>query len=237
MHRPSLSWSRIIVECKCGLSAPGSDILCMCMYMSTHAWGTEAAFADASAPKVIIGTHGRMKNWVSQRQLEIDNIVILVFDEADEMLKAEAFADDTGVCGCIRVCTHTCVCVSVMCGGAAARWRCFVGSVRRKERAFWRYPSVAPASPMPSQVCLLVSLYVCLAVRLIKTIRRRNPEVQLLLFSATYNDNIKQFAMRIAPNANQVSRGLPACSTALWGFVVCLWPGLGALVRSCTFLV
>jgi ATP-dependent RNA helicase DDX19/DBP5 len=40
---------------------------------------------------------------------------------------------------------------------------------------------------------------------LIKTIRRRNPEVQLLLFSATYNDQIKQFAMRIAPQANQVS--------------------------------
>ena len=47
--------------------------------------------------QVIIGTHGRMKNWVSRRQLDIDDIVILVFDEADEMLKGEAFADDTGV--------------------------------------------------------------------------------------------------------------------------------------------
>lgn len=47
-------------------------------------------------PQVIIGTHGRMKNWVSKRQLEIENINILVFDEADEMLKADAFADDTG---------------------------------------------------------------------------------------------------------------------------------------------
>jgi ATP-dependent RNA helicase DDX19/DBP5 len=28
--------------------------------------------------------------------------------------------------------------------------------------------------------------------------------VQLLLFSATYNDKIKEFAQRIAPNANQV---------------------------------
>jgi ATP-dependent RNA helicase DDX19/DBP5 len=37
-----------------------------------------------------------MKNWVSYRQLEIENVVILVFDEADEMLKADAFADDTG---------------------------------------------------------------------------------------------------------------------------------------------
>lgn len=37
-----------------------------------------------------------MKNWVSKRQLDIDHICILVFDEADEMLKADAFADDTG---------------------------------------------------------------------------------------------------------------------------------------------
>ncbi len=42
------------------------------------------------------------------------------------------------------------------------------------------------------------------AVRLIKTIRKKNPSVQLLLFSATYNDRIKTFAMRIAPHANQV---------------------------------
>jgi superfamily II DNA/RNA helicase len=41
-------------------------------------------------------------------------------------------------------------------------------------------------------------------VRLIKTIRKKNPAVQLLLFSATYNDKIKGFATRIAPNANQV---------------------------------
>lgn len=49
--------------------------------------------------QVVIGTHGRMKNWVSYRQLEIENVVILVFDEADEMLKADAFADDTGMGG------------------------------------------------------------------------------------------------------------------------------------------
>eukprot|EP00879_Flechtneria_rotunda_P015545 GHRR01016256.1.p1 GENE.GHRR01016256.1~~GHRR01016256.1.p1 ORF type:complete len:459 (+),score=143.72 GHRR01016256.1:226-1602(+) len=86
--------------------------------------------------QVIIGTHGRLKNWVSKRQLDVDRISILVFDEADEMLKADAFADDS--------------------------------------------------------------------VRLIKTIRKKNPEVQLLLFSATFNDKVKEFAIRIAPNANQV---------------------------------
>jgi superfamily II DNA/RNA helicase len=46
--------------------------------------------------QVIVGTHGRLKNWVAKRQLDVDRICILVFDEADEMLKADAFADDSG---------------------------------------------------------------------------------------------------------------------------------------------
>jgi ATP-dependent RNA helicase DDX19/DBP5 len=33
---------------------------------------------------------------VAKRQLDVDRICILVFDEADEMLKADAFADDSG---------------------------------------------------------------------------------------------------------------------------------------------
>jgi ATP-dependent RNA helicase DDX19/DBP5 len=41
-------------------------------------------------------------------------------------------------------------------------------------------------------------------VRLIKTARKRNPSLQLLLFSATFNDKVKGFAMRIAPRANMV---------------------------------
>jgi ATP-dependent RNA helicase DDX19/DBP5 len=85
---------------------------------------------------VVVGTHGRLKTWVTKKILDIDHVRILVFDEADEMLKGDAFADDT--------------------------------------------------------------------VRLIKTIRRRNPDVQLLLFSATFNDQIKSFALKIAPKANQV---------------------------------
>jgi len=85
---------------------------------------------------VVVGTHGRLKTWVTKKILDIDHVRILVFDEADEMLKGDAFADDT--------------------------------------------------------------------VRLIKTIRRRNPDVQLLLFSATFNDQIRGFALKIAPKANQV---------------------------------
>jgi ATP-dependent RNA helicase DDX19/DBP5 len=51
---------------------------------------------------------------------------------------------------------------------------------------------------------VLVHTVAAPAVRLIKTIRKKNPEVQLLLFSATFNDRVKEFAIRIAPNANQV---------------------------------
>lgn len=42
-----------------------------------------------------MGTHGRLKLWSSKRQLNLDTVVILVFDEADEMLKADGFADDS----------------------------------------------------------------------------------------------------------------------------------------------
>jgi ATP-dependent RNA helicase DDX19/DBP5 len=52
-------------------------------------------------------------------------------------------------------------------------------------------------------------------VRLIKTIRKKNPEVQLLLFSATFNDRVKEFAIRIAPNANQVMPGLRQSQAAV----------------------
>jgi len=40
--------------------------------------------------QVIIGTHGKLKNWLSKRVLSVKAIRILVFDEADEMLKARA---------------------------------------------------------------------------------------------------------------------------------------------------
>mmetsp|Transcript_9 Transcript_9/g.14 ORF Transcript_9/g.14 Transcript_9/m.14 type:complete len:487 (+) Transcript_9:158-1618(+) len=86
--------------------------------------------------QVVVGTHGKLKNWVTKRILALDGIRILVFDEADEMLKADGFADDS--------------------------------------------------------------------VRLIKGIRKKNPAVQLLLFSATFNETVKRFAMQISPGANHV---------------------------------
>jgi hypothetical protein len=150
--------------------------------------------------QVIIGTHGRMKNWVSKRQLDIDHICILVFDEADEMLKADAFADDTGAC---------------VLGGEGGRDRADAyiyahpHTLGRQTACFRHWMQLCWWYLTPLRL-LCPCLLLCCAtrtpctVRLIKTIRRKNPEVQLLLFSATYNDKVKEFAMRIAPNANQV---------------------------------
>lgn len=42
---------------------------------------------------------------------------------------------------------------------------------------------------------------------MISSIRRQNPRLQLLLFSATFNDNVKQFAQKVVGGeANQVGR-------------------------------
>lgn len=37
--------------------------------------------------QVVIGTHGTLHTWVGRRQLPLRSLRILVFDEADEMLK------------------------------------------------------------------------------------------------------------------------------------------------------
>lgn len=39
---------------------------------------------------VVIGAHGKLKNWMSKRQLDVSAIKILVFDEADQMLEVGA---------------------------------------------------------------------------------------------------------------------------------------------------
>lgn len=38
---------------------------------------------------------GKIKSWASKRQLQFKAMKIMVFDEADEMLKADGFADDS----------------------------------------------------------------------------------------------------------------------------------------------
>lgn len=87
---------------------------------------------------VVIGTHGRLKSWMARRTLDVRAVKILVFDEADEMLKTDAFASDS-----VRMIT----------------------AVRQ---------AVGGAGP------------------------------QILLFSATFNDKVKAFAMKVVPGANQV---------------------------------
>ncbi len=45
------------------------------------------------------------------------------------------------------------------------------------------------------------------SVRMIKDVRQAtgNPELQILLFSATFNDKVKNFAVKVVPGANQAS--------------------------------
>ena len=49
------------------------------------------AFAICRGQKItehiVIGTHGKLKNWLSKRTLDVAAIKILVFDEADQMLQ------------------------------------------------------------------------------------------------------------------------------------------------------
>jgi ATP-dependent RNA helicase DDX19/DBP5 len=94
-------------------------------------------------PQVIVGTHGTLKRWMdarvssSARVMEVDRICILVFDEADEMLKAQGFRDDS--------------------------------------------------------------------VRMMRSIRKATGNrTQILLFSATFNDEVRKFVSQICIDANQV---------------------------------
>lgn len=87
--------------------------------------------------QVVIGTHGKLKNWQSKRMLSYRTMKILVLDEADEMLKQDGFASDS--------------------------------------------------------------------MRMIVAVRQQAPNCQVLFFSATFNDSVKAFAVRIAgSDANQV---------------------------------
>ena len=42
--------------------------------------------------QVVIGTHGKLRNWLSKRMLDTSGVKILVFDEADQMLKVPCTA-------------------------------------------------------------------------------------------------------------------------------------------------
>lgn len=89
--------------------------------------------------QVVIGTHGKLRNWLSKRMLDTSGVKILVFDEADQMLKTDGFASDS--------------------------------------------------------------------MRMIKEVKKgkQDAQVQILLFSATFDDTIRNFAHNIVGGAaNQV---------------------------------
>ena len=55
--------------------------------------------------------------------------------------------------------------------------------------------------------CLLVQAdgFASDSTRMISSIRRQNPQLQLLLFSATFNEDVKRFAQKVVgQDANQV---------------------------------
>ena len=54
----------------------------LCAFITLSA-GRQTRIVD----QVVIGTHGSLKNWMSKRVLNVSALKILVFDEADEMLK------------------------------------------------------------------------------------------------------------------------------------------------------
>ncbi|KAK9828467.1 hypothetical protein WJX72_000149 [[Myrmecia] bisecta] len=104
---------------------------------STAAADHEFSRSTRINQQVVVGTHGKLKNWMSKRIMPTEHIQILVFDEADEMLKRDGFASDS--------------------------------------------------------------------LRMIQTLRRTNRQLQILLFSATFNERIRNFAVKVVgPEANQV---------------------------------
>ena len=100
---------------------------------------------DKITAQVVIGAHGGLKKRVRYSLLDTEDIRILVFDEADEMLAQDGFGDDS--------------------------------------------------------------------VRLLRDIQRKSKHVQLLLFSATFEDRVRDFAQKVAPNA--VTYFIPAKKLSL----------------------
>lgn len=106
---------------------------------STAAADYGASRRSRIADQIVVGTHGKLRDWMSKRVLAPKDMKILVFDEADEMLKQDGFADDS--------------------------------------------------------------------VRMIRLLQQANPNLQILLFSATFNERVKAFAQKVVKDANQVGSG------------------------------
>jgi ATP-dependent RNA helicase DDX19/DBP5 len=106
--------------------------------------------------QVVVGTHGRLRDWISKRLLDVRRVGILVFDEADEMLKVgaprrEGSAAEGGMVfvPCRPPCRQHASCMAPACNWAArhgaARWSAFGCCTRLSD---------APLSPPLSPCCL-----------------------------------------------------------------------------------
>ena len=128
--------------------------------------------------QVIVGTHGKLKDWINRRILNTKNMQILVFDEADEMLKV--------------------------------RFVVTYGSfpVLHSDHPFGTglvWPTLSSSSSSSSFLLVLQQDgFADDSVRLIKQLKNASPNLQILLFSATFNENVKRFAQKIVPGANHV---------------------------------
>ncbi|KAI3832186.1 hypothetical protein MKX03_012745 [Papaver bracteatum] len=86
--------------------------------------------------QIVVGTPGTIKKWMSVKKLSVDDMKILVFDEADHMLAEDGFKDDS--------------------------------------------------------------------LRIMKDIEKSTPHCQVLLFSATFNETVKNFVSRVVKDGNQM---------------------------------
>ena len=84
--------------------------------------------------QVVIGTHGRLHQWMNRRLLPARNLKILVFDEADEMLKVKPL-----------------VCMSQI----APYQVCLLGlqQNRTPQRVTCRAPALPQTQCVPSRLC------------------------------------------------------------------------------------
>jgi hypothetical protein len=153
----------------------------------------------------MVGTHGQLKNLYSKRILKFQAVRIVVFDEADEMLKVGLP-----------------LALSLQCAGIAD----FTIYSGKDALALFCQPAillccVLHSSPSFHAVWELLTSIAPLmqldgfgsdSVRLVRDLRRDAQQpVQFLLFSATFNERIKNYALRVTTDegreeVNQVQR-------------------------------
>lgn len=146
---------------------------------------------------MVIGTHGTLKNLVSKRILQFRHIRILVFDEADEMLKVAH----------LRPCAPPCF-----------SWNDAVLSfVTGQQLRGCTVPHTAWCQGNQSACGLQLDGFASDSVRMIETLQRDAQQpVQILLFSATFNEKVKRYALKVVQDSGQGEANQVRC------FYLCL---------------